>query len=642
MVGISKRQKDLMNKILDSCGYITAKKLSNMLGVSTRTIRNDISQINNLNKIQVICMLKSKGYYIKEHEIVKKMLGEYREDIPSTVEERTSYIINKLLYRMDSIDIFDLADELMVSEYTIEKDLNRIKVLLKDENSNIEMRRISNKVFLDGTEKEKRSLLCRLILKEQKDNIFDISRYEENFKNIDIVKINNILREYFFENNIKISDLAVINLVVHILIVLEKVIDNCDIKDDYNYLEILNEDDMKISNDICERIENFIKISIPKREKEYIALLISGKRIFIHNRSKINKLQKNNDKVNYFIDLIINKLYNEYLLDLKQDSEFLSGLTLHMENLLIRSGKGIYIQNPLIYTIKKVYPLIYDMGVSIALEYQKVFGYTLNDDEIGLIVLHLASAIEKLNEENRRVRCLIICPTGIASSKLLKNKLLKIYSDKIDIVGCISMYQLDHIEEYFVDLIISTIPIQNKLNIKTIVCSTFLLKEDINKIDNILNLFNYKKNNLDEIYNIFDKKLFFKDIKLEDRMEVIKYLVERLYEEGYCPKNYVDYVLKREKISSTAYGGLIAIPHPLEKIAYKNKIVVGILKEPIMWGEYKVQVVFLFSLNTEKNLNLDNFFKNLISLIENQDIMKRIINSKCYDEFIEIFLNVYN
>ena len=637
MMGITKRQKQILTRIIDSAGYVSPKELSNKLEVSTRTIRNDISEINRCNNVQVVSMVKAKGYYIKEHELAKKMVEEYSDNIPITVEERTSYIINKLLYRMDSIDIFDLADELMVSEYTIEKDLNRIKILFKNENNNIEMKRVSNKIFLEATEKEKRSLLCKLILKEQKDNVFDIDSYEKNFKNIDIREINNILRSYFIENDIKMNDLAVINLVVHILIVLEKVRNNFDIKDDNNYLSKLNDEDIQISNDICERIEQLINISIPKREKEYVALLISGKRIFIHNRSNI---ERTNEKVTNFIDHIVDKLYKEYLLDLKEDIEFISSFSLHMENLLIRSKKGMFIQNPLIYTIKKVYPLIYDMGVSIALEYQDTFGYTLNDDEIGLIVLHLASSIEKLNEENCKVRCYVICPTGISSSNLLKNRLIKMYSDKINVVGCLSIQELDEVKEASVDLIISTVPLEKDLQVKTIECSPFLLKDDINKLNKTLeSLMNKEERN--KISKLFDKELFYKDIVLEDRMEIIEYLVEELYRKGHCPKEYVEYVLKRENVSSTAYGGLMAIPHPLEKIAYNNKIGIGILKEPIMWGKYKVQVVFLFCLNSDKNLNLDAFFEKLIFLVENQDVMKKLINSKSYDEFVNIFIADY-
>lgn len=637
MMGITKRQKQILTRIIDSAGYISSKELSNKLEVSTRTLRNDISEINSYNNIQVVSMLKAKGYYIKEQDLAKKMVEEYSNDIPSTVEERTTYIINKLLYRMDSIDIFDLADELMVSEYTIEKDLSRVKLLFNDENNNIEMKRVSNKIFLEASEREKRSLLCKLILKEQKDNVFDIDSYEKNFKNIDIREINNILRNYFSENDIRMNDLAVINLVVHILIVLEKIRNNFNIKDDNNYLSILNDEDIKISNDICERIESLINISIPKKEKEYIALLISGKRMFIHNKSQ---QQKGNEKVTSFINYIVDKLHKEYLLNLKEDIEFISGLTLHMENLLIRSKKGIFIQNPLIYTIKKVYPLIYDMGVCIALEYQENFGYTLNDDEIGLIVLHLASSIEKLNEKNCKIRCFVICPTGVSSSNLLKNRLIKMYSDKINVIGCLSIQQLKDIREESVDLIISTVPIEKPLKVKNIECSPFLLKDDINKLNKTLDLL-MNKEECNEISKLFDKELFYKDINLEDRMEVIEYLVEGLYRKGHCPKDYVEYVLKREKVSSTAYGGLIAIPHPLEKVAYNNKIEIGILKEPIMWGKYKVQVVFLFCLNSDKNLNLDAFFEKLISLVENQDVMKKLINSKSYEEFIEIFIADY-
>ncbi|MCY6958118.1 BglG family transcription antiterminator [Clostridium brassicae] len=638
MRGITKRQKEILTRIINSTGYSSPKELANKLEVSTRTIRNDILEINSYNTVQVVSMIKSKGYYIKEHELAKKMLEEYSDDIPITVEERTSYIINKLLYRMDSIDIFDLADELMVSEYTIEKDLNKVKLLFKNENNNIEMKRVSNKIFVEATEKEKRSLLCKLILKEQKDNVFDIDSYAKNFKNIDIREINNILRSYFLETDIKINDLAIINLVVHILIVLEKVRNNFDIKDDNNYLSMLDNEDIKISNDICERIEKLINITIPKREKEYIALLISGKRIFIHNRSNI---EKNNEKVTNFINHIVDKLYKEYLFNFKDDMELISGLSLHMENLLIRSKKGIFIQNPLIYTIKKVYPLIYDMGVSISLEYEETFGYRLNDDEIGLIVLHLASSIEKLNEENFRIRCYVICPTGVSSSNLLKNRLMKVYPDKLNVVGCLSIQELDDEKVKAVDLIISTVPIEKTLKVKTIECSPFLLKDDINKLNKTLDSL-MNKEEYNEISKLFDKDLFYKDIELEDRMDIIEYLAEELYIKGYCPKDYVEYVLKREKASSTAYGGLIAIPHPLEKVAYNNKIEIGILKEPIMWGKYKVQVVFLFCLNSDKNLNLDAFFERLIFLVENQDVMKKLINSKNYEEFVNIFIADYN
>lgn len=637
MRGITKRQKEILTRIADSTGYISPKELANKLEVSTRTIRNDISEINSYNDVQIICMVKAKGYYIKEQEIAKKLVGEYSNDIPSTVEERTSYIINKLLYRMDSIDIFDLADELMVSEYTIEKDLGRVKLLFRYENNNIEMKRVNNKIFLEASEREKRSLLCKLILKEQKDNVFDIDSYEKNFKNIDVKEINNILRNYFSEHNIRMNDLAIINLVIHILIVLEKVRNKFDIKDDNNYLNMLNNEDIEISNDICERIESLLNIDIPKKEKEYIALLISGKRMFIHNRSE---KKKSNEKVTSFVDYIVDKLKKEYLLDLKEDLEFISGLTLHMENLLIRSKKGIFIQNPLIYTIKKVYPLIYDMGVTVALEYKETFNYALNDDEIGLIVLHLASSIEKLNEKNSKIRCLVICPTGVSSSNLLKNRLIKMYSDKINVIGCLSIQQLKDVREESVDIIISTVPIETKLRVKLIECSPFLLKDDINRLNKALNLL-VNKEECGEISKLFDKELFYKDIELEDRMEVIEYLVERLHKKGYCSKNYVEYILKRERVSSTAYGGLIAIPHPLEKVAYKNKIEIGVLKEPIMWGKYKVQVVFLFCLNSDKNLNLDAFFEKLISVVENQEVIKKLINSKSYEEFVEAFTADY-
>ena len=66
-------------------------------------------------------------------------------------------------------------------------------------------------------------------------------------------------------------------------------------------------------------------------------------------------------------------------------------------------------------------------------------------------------------------------------------------------------------KEASVDLIISTVPLEKDLQVKTIECSPFLLKDDINKLNKTLeSLMNKEERN--EISKLFDKELFYKDI----------------------------------------------------------------------------------------------------------------------------------
>lgn len=61
---ISERQRSLLEKLNDSQRTVTAKALSEMLGVSSKTVRNDIIQINQSFSSTIIASKAGKGYFL--------------------------------------------------------------------------------------------------------------------------------------------------------------------------------------------------------------------------------------------------------------------------------------------------------------------------------------------------------------------------------------------------------------------------------------------------------------------------------------------------------------------------------------------------------------------------------------------------
>lgn len=639
---LSNRQQDVIKYLLNSNEKIKACDIAKHLQVSDRTVRNDIKFINSMLENQsLIKFSKVNGYYIEDKISAKKVLEESRAKVPINVDDRVLYILKKLLYYKDKIDIYDLADALLISESTVEKDIYRVKAIIHNQGSNLILGRSNNKIYLEGTERNKRNLLCKLILKEQKENIFDILKYKEIFAHIDTKAIYDIINKNFMENNIVVNDLALINLLIHILIVLDKIKKSNCASIDADFSNLITAQDIEISKEICNEIKNIIEINIPIIEMNYIALLIAGKRREADNINlKCDLKEHISEYILNFINKILDMLLSKYMLDLRKDKEFIIGMAIHFGNLYNRNLKNVSMQNPIIDLEKKTYPLIYDIGVDIANEYEKYTGYFIKDDEIGFIVIHLAAAIEKLDTYINTKRAAVVCPTGFSSSKLLKSKLDKLYKGRIKVVGTFSMNEIYKLNDKNIDLLISTVPIDDEIPLRKIVCSPLLTYQDMEKIDMELGILEKYSKTWTLKNEIFHKKLFFRDLEFDDRMEAIRFLCNKLYEQNHCAKDYVDYIIAREKLSSTAYGNLLAIPHPIEKAAYHNKIVVGILKEPLFWGEHKVQLILLFSLSNEKEKDFDMVFEYLVSIVDSQEKIKKLISSRNIEEFKNTFIEV--
>ena len=126
---MSTRQKKIIKILKEKSDWITGKELSMMLGVSDRTIRNDIDWLVKTYK-GIIESSVRYGYRINL-EVLAESDIEIKEEIPQSSEERCKYIIKKLLFEKDSLNIFDLQYDIYVSEFTLKNDFKRLTKMLE-------------------------------------------------------------------------------------------------------------------------------------------------------------------------------------------------------------------------------------------------------------------------------------------------------------------------------------------------------------------------------------------------------------------------------------------------------------------------------------------------------------------------------
>ena len=174
-----------------------------------------------------------------------------------------------------------------------------------------------------------------------------------------------------------------------------------------------------------------------------MAVFISGQRIWPSGSRDLTDI-KNLDV--HQITLSIIKKVNEILhINFMRDSRLLTELSGHIQPTIARLRAGIPVENPLLKEFQESYPSVYkacEEGLSLLcpiLGIKKVPA-----SEIGFITLYFTMAMERIEKEIKKLSVMIVCPTGIGSSRLLTESLKKEYPD-LDIRGITSAFELDNI-----------------------------------------------------------------------------------------------------------------------------------------------------------------------------------------------------
>lgn len=125
----------------------------------------------------------------------------------------------------------------------------------------------------------------------------------------------------------------------------------------------------------------------------------------------------------------------------------------HINPIIKRLKNKIHVKNSLLNQIKLIYGSLFKEISKCSKDVEEIFSLNpISDDENGFITLYFAKMME-LNL--KKIKCIIVCSTGIGISELLKAKISKSFSE-IEIIDVLSAREFMK-EKLDVDLVISTI-----------------------------------------------------------------------------------------------------------------------------------------------------------------------------------------
>jgi mannitol operon transcriptional antiterminator len=497
-MSISSRQRMILDILLIKEQGITIKEIADEVDVSTRTVHRELDEIEQLLHNYQLKLMKRAGVGVQiEGDSVNK--EELRLSLINlttldfTADERKVLILCFLLDSTEPVKLVSLAYDLKVTPATISHDLDELEGWIRRYDLTL-IRRRGYGVELQGSESAKRKAMSSLI----SDNLNEyelIGLIKENIqgksaRNIDsvsehllgliekekLIKVENALRNLENELPYPLADSAYIGLVIHLSLAMERIQKGEQISFDEDYLaELKNTPEYKHAVQILERLKNIFQVDIPDAEVGYITMHLRGAKL---RTTQDDPLLSGNAELMAKVHKLIQYCEEQLSVPFEKDSSLMHGLLTHMEPAIFRIKKNMKIRNPLLDEIKRNYAELFAV---IQEAVNKVFSYLdVPEEEIGYLVMHFGASLERSNQKGEDYRALIVCSSGIGSSKILATRIEKEIPE-ITHSKNISLFDIEKIPRGDYDIIISTIPLPLNNN-KFILVSPLLTKEDIQKI----------------------------------------------------------------------------------------------------------------------------------------------------------------
>ncbi|MGC8432470.1 BglG family transcription antiterminator [Clostridioides difficile] len=618
-----------LNFIKTQHDWIDSSTLANYLNVSTRSIRKYVNEINSTGEF---ILSSKKGYKVNLNNNCQTKVDSSENISP---DNRLNLILKELIVNSNGINIFDLSEELFVSPATIEGDIVKANKFIGSYNLKIKQSKFLLKLI--GNESAKRKLMSSIIFKETGSDFLSLFDVQKIYQEYNLTKLKENIIYILKKYNLFINEYAINNILLHLMITIDRIKKNNYIEsvEVVNYID--NNNDISISRDISNFLESEYNLTLTSAELYYLVFQLTNKTTVL-NYHEMDTKSLPNYIDEHFVKLtkkIIKNVYDLYFIDLSDD-EFVVKFTLHVKNLISRAKNNQVLRNQIPQKLKDSYPLIYDISVYICNQIQILENIEIDEDEISYISLHVGSFFDRQKLLEDKILCALITPNYYDLQFKIVRDLEKRFNESIEIIQIFSdTHNLDFDNK--VDMVITTLPISDRCPIPFVYVNPYLNRKDYDNIQSKFIQIKDRKNILtvqNHLEMYFSESLFMKNIYLDSAKDYIKFMGNILYKNKYVKPNYIDDVLIREKMSSTAFNNNVAIPHSMKMDALKTGVCLIVNDKPVKWGEEKVQIIAMIPINENENEKFNYIFESFIEILSEWNNVKELTKADNYSSFM--------
>ncbi|MGO1975724.1 BglG family transcription antiterminator [Brachybacterium tyrofermentans] len=634
---------------------VGAEDLSRRLGVSTRSVRSYVSRLNTEHGREVVSSSRD-GYAIDLAALAaaddQRPAASRRVLSPG---ERLASLLRSLLTADVGADVYELAEELRVSDSTLEADLTKCRALLSIHHLTLERRGPS--VRICGTESAKRRLVRQIMTDAARSRTQFVSVRELAIESAEpsLLTFREGLTRILSELGLLATETNQHAILAHVAVMVGRLRQGHGLEtpDAAAHDDALRRE---AALRIAALVESAFELLLPAGEVDYLVGLLDENTTPKDLSLLVTARVTADDDVDYvaLVRQIVGQVGENYLIDLDND-RFIGFLSVHSRNLVRRAQRGQAAHIPIGQSIKDTHPLIYEVGIFIARRLELALGIEIRADEIGLISFHVGAHFESVYAREQRVRIALISPTYLD----LQDSARALLQSAIAGVGEIELVAVDEAELTTdlpgPDLLVSTVPLMGlpqTLDRPVVQLSALPGAEDLERVRGVVLEIAQTKRRArvgSTLVNLIEPQ-FFLDLTAStaasatsatSREDVLAQMSEALMSAGVVDADFHRGVLEREAMASTSLGSGVAIPHSMIMGAHASSIAIHVPSEPIDWGGDPVSLVAMMAFSKDSREEFGELFESVIRVLSKpRNVELLAAHGGSYEEFISTLLDI--
>lgn len=576
MVKLEKSQKEFLMLLLENENPQSIQSIQDQLDISRRTVYYIVNKINDVFydlRMEPINNKRGQGYYLTsdQKKVVDSILHSDGTLQNLSPDERVHYLICWMMYPKANIHIENIMELFDISRNSVFNDLKDLKSEIEKYDVSLYFD-IKNGYMINGQVFSKSALLLyylKILLKKihyKSIEFLDVSEVETFYSRLQQISLK-MHNEYDDYNLLAIA--CLLNIVHYV-----------DEKFDFSILELR---DLEKTEELHMIDKYFQDLNV--HERLYLTIHLLGSKA-----GSVIRLDDSQRDIQLFeLALHLVDLFERQTsCDISEKNELVNSLYMHFKLSMYYYQLSIQISNTLLEDVKENYGNLYQMIKNLCESMDDEFPFILTDSEISYITMHFGGHLKQVQGKfYALIRVLIVCPSGISTSTLLKREVEDLYAN----VTVIAATAAENIAQYKenIDFIVSTIDLDT--DIPWIKVNAILTKDDKSKIASMmsLNMQTYKlnKDNFSGLFSIIQKYVD------PTQMKNLKKDVYDYFREG----NLIVDVVEEKQLR-------------LKDIMYRDHLIR--IDKDIMWDE-AIRLASVPLLKT--NIITENYINEMIGLV---------------------------
>jgi transcriptional antiterminator len=602
-------------------------ELAQRLSVSTRTVRADITALNALllQHGAQFMLSRGNGYQLRvDDQELFQSLQDSRPRmlrIPRTGSERVHYLMVRFLTSAFSLKLEDLADEWFVSRGTLQGDMAEVREWLARYQLTLETRpRHGVKLF--GSEMSIRACLTDLLWQLAQQDSTNPLLTEEALNAGVPEQLTVVMQDVLNRWHIRLTDEGELFVRLYCAVAVRRV------SEGYPLPEFTADDVADnvrhAARNIAAAIQQLAGKTLAASEENWLCVHIAGRQV-----QDIAPSQINADDGEALANYILQYINSHYNYNLLSDEQLHADLLTHIKTMITRVRYQIMLPNPLLDNIKQHYPMAWDMTLAAVSGWSKYTPWTISENEIGFLVLHIGVGLERHYNigYQRQPRVLLVCDAGNAMVRMIEAVLQRKYP-QLEMTETITLRDYEQRESINEDFVVSTARIAEK-DKPVVVMSPFPTDYQLEQIGKLVLVDRTRPWMLEKFFDARHFRIINEPV---DQQTLFAELCNQLREEGFVDSEFVESVVEREAIVSTMLGDGIALPHSLGLLAKKTVVYTVLAPQGITWGDETAHVIFLLAISKSEYEEAMAIYDIFVTFLRER-AMTRLCGCKDFSEF---------